>query len=355
MSMWIDPIARINRYRRFYASDQPGLLVSTTLPEQQAQTPVDLRTYDFTRMSEHRRYWDRLVEDQFAVIAQRRDLDDDWMPGIVLHYGFGAFGTVYGDTTLTFTEDTCYMDHAYDDWERVADFSYRPNGFWTEVFLEAATYLSERGAGAFMVNAFPNPSPLDVVNLFMGNRLFTDVYEHPDELHALLERATEAVITNARAIAAATRSPWDGVLTFNEWIPQGLVLLEDAADLIAPALYEEFGAPYTERVIDAFGGTYLHHHCLGRQQYRRMAALRGLTVLQISSDPNTLRPADDLPYLFAQVGLTPVCLECTPEEMRSHITDFARGRCLLRVSCQDTAEAQEMIDLVREHSAISLE
>ena len=152
-------------------------------------------------------------------------------------------------------------------------------------FVNAARYLSEKSEGRFLVSAYPNPSPLDVANLLRGNAIFTDVYEEPEQFRHLLDCCLAGAITNMRRIAQATSNPGGGTFAFNRWIPQGALLLEDAADLISPKLYRDIGMPYTQRMIDDAGGAYLHHHSLGRHQYANMAQLRGLYVEQISSDP----------------------------------------------------------------------
>lgn len=343
---------RLDRYRRFYASRRPGqLLIIAHFPVPAGLPGIDLRDFDFTRLEEHRRYWDLLVEHMRADLAGRQGVDDDWIPGIVLHYGFGAFGAVYADTPLIFTDNTSYMAHPLDGWDDWAGLSYGPQRFWSQVFIQSAAYLSQKANGDFLVDPYPNPSPLDVANLAMGDELFTALYEEPERMTALLDRLTGEIVRNHRAIQGSLRAPHGGTLTFNAWIPQGILLLEDAADLCSPGAYRRFGRPYTSRVIEACGGGYIHHHSLGRQQYGNMASIPGLTVLQISSDPNCRRPAEDLDHVLGQAGMTPVDVECRADEIRDHIAEFGAGRFILRADCASREEALDLVALVRAHSA----
>jgi hypothetical protein len=350
---------RQERYRRFYASRRPGqALILTSYAGGPAGEPIDFREFDFTRMGEHRRYWDRLIGNFLAGAADREDLDDDWMPGIEPSYGFGSFGAVYCDAPLTFTETTSYIEPALDRLEDMNALDLTCEHFWACVFAEAARYLSGRSEGRYLVSAYPNPSPLDVANLLRGNAIFTDVYEQPELFHALLRRCLEAGLANIRRVAGATSNPGGGTLAFGRWIPQGVLLLEDAADLISPRLYREFGFPYTQRTIDATGGAYLHHHSLGRHQYAGMAALRGLYVEQISSDPGCPRPVREVEEVFSRVGTTvdeagvAIDLECTPEEVVEHIEQLKRGKVILSVGAADKAEAQDLVAFVRSHCPI---
>jgi hypothetical protein len=352
----MDLSRRLQRYRRFYDRQQPGgLLVIAHFPSPDGAPAIDLRDFDFDRIEEHRRYWDLLAERTRAGIAHHEGVDDDWIPGIVLHYGFGAFGAVYCDVPLVFTDNTSYMARALDGWDDWARLSYDPGRFWSRVFTESAAYLSAQAQGDFLVDPYPNPSPLDVANLGMGDALFTALYDEPERMAALLDRLTGEIVRNYRAVQASLRSPHGGTLTFNAWIPRGILLLEDAADLCSPATYRRFGQPYTSRVVAACGGGYIHHHSLGRQQYGNMASIPGLTVLQISSDPNCRRPPEDLAHVLNQAGGMAVDLECTALEIRDHIDEFRAGRCILRADCSSREEAADLVAFVRAHSSIPAE
>jgi hypothetical protein len=318
--------------------------------------PVDFRQYDFTLLSEHQRYWDVMIGNALIGIADRADLNDDWMPGIEAYYGFGSLGAVYCDAPLTFTDSTSYIEPALERLEDMDSLDLAQERFWSRLFVDVARYLSEKSEGRFLVSAYPNPSPLDVANLLRGNAIFTDVYEQPALFQRLLQRCLASAIANMRRIAQATDNPGGGALAFNRWIPQGAVLLEDAADLISPKLYREIGLPYTQRMIDEAGGAYLHHHSLGRHQYSNMAGLRGLYVEQISSDPAPRRPVTEVAEVLARVGTTQdwagvaIDLECTPDEVYEHIDHLQKGKVILSVETASKAEAQQLVTFVRAHS-----
>jgi hypothetical protein len=348
---------RQERYRRFYQSHQPGqILILCNYAGGPSGQAVDFRQYDFTRIDEHRRYWNVLIANTRAAIADRADLDDDWMPGVEAYYGFGSFGAVYCDAPLTFTGTTSYIEPVLERLDDIDALDLAKERFWARLFVEAARYLSQKSEGRFMVSAYPNPSPLDVANLLRGNAIFTDVYEQPKQFHHLLERCLAGAITNMRRIAQVTTNPGGGTFAFNRWIPQGALLLEDAADLISPKLYRTIGMPYTQRMIDEAGGAYLHHHSLGRHQYANMAGLRGLYVEQISSDPAPRRPVTEAEEVFARVGTTDswagvaVDLECTPGEVYDNIAALQKGKVILSVDTANKAEAQQLLAFVRARS-----
>ena len=132
----MDVLSRIERYHQLYSGLESGVCVVTSFPD--GIPAEDLRTFDFAMPSEHRRYWDRLIEGANHRIEIREDVDDDWIPGITLHYGFGAFGCIFCDEMPVFTEDTSYLPHqVMDSWEKAAQFGYRRNRFWSQVFSDS--------------------------------------------------------------------------------------------------------------------------------------------------------------------------------------------------------------------------
>jgi hypothetical protein len=352
--MSIDITQRQARYRRFYADPRPGqMLILASYAGGPPGLPIVFSEFDFTQEREHYRYWDRLVENLLIQVEDRADLEDDWMPGIEPYYGFGSFGAVYCDAPLTFTDTTCYIDPALERLEDMDALDLTRERFWARMFVTAARYLSDSAAGRFLVSAYPNPSPLDVANLLCGNAIFTDVYEQPDLFKRFLARCRDAAIANWQRVAQATHNAGGGTLAFGRWIPQGALLLEDAADLISPKLYREFGQPYTQAMIDAAGGAYLHHHSLGAHQYANMAGLRGLYVEQISSDPGCRRPVTEVEAIYRRVGGVAIDLECTPDEVHEFIEPLKQGKVILSVHSESKAEAQRLVQVVREHCPVA--
>jgi len=349
----IDIAERIERYKKLYFNGEKGsILIVVNLAGGEGISGIDLTAFDFNNERDHRRYWDMLIEQQLEIIKQHEGIDDDFIPGIDLYYGFGSFGGVYCDSEIVFTKDTSYMEPVIENWNRAPDVLYSEDRFWSRMFIEAARYLSEKGKGRFMVDAYPSPSPLDVANLLRGNELFTDFYEYPDELKDFLNLSLQAVVENAGMIRKALDNPWGGTFAFNKWIPDGILLLEDAADLCSPQIYREFGMPYTQKVVACMGGAYIHHHSMRRQQYRNLASLNGLFVQQISSDPNCKRPLNDMEILLEEVGNIVVELECTAEEVYINIEDIKKGRVILTVDCSCKDEAHDLVHFVRSHSLI---
>lgn len=343
----IDINKRIAKYRRFYEDKNPGIIMSNIwIAGSKDSEQENLLDYDFTKIEEHIRYWDKTIKKQLVAMNDREDIEDDWIPGIELYYGFGAFGSVFMDSKLIFTKETSHIEPVLKNWDDLEKLDFKKKRFWSSVFINAAEYINQKAAGRFMLDAFPQPSPLDLANLIRGNDIFTDFYEYPNELKKLLEMCTDAAIHNIKKIAAASRSSIEGVFIYNQWIPYGTFLLEDAADLCSPDIYMEFGFPYTQKVIDAVGGAYLHHHALGRQQYANMSKLKGLHVHQITKDPNCKNASEELEEVIAKANDVPLSIDFTADEVYSKIDIIRKGRIIVWASVDSKKDAADLTKFI---------
>ena len=350
-----DNLTRTERYKKLYQSHDTGnILLCIHMSDGGNYGSTSLTDYDFSKMEDHKKYWDVLIEKEYSALQARAGLEDDRIAGVTMHYGFGAFAGVFADVSLEFTNDTSYCPHLITDWDSF-DFIkplYSPDRFWSRVFIESGKYISEKTNGELMVEPYPSPSPLDVANLLRGNDIFTDYFEYEEELEKFLNLATQGIIDNYKNIHDAILNPLKGTYTFGKWIPSGILLLEDAGDLSSPSNYETFGKPYTQRVFDALGGGYIHHHSLGKHQYKNIATLDGLFVEQISSDPREVRPVTYVEDIFKEVGTKVIDLECTTKEVYEYIDAIKQGNSILTVNCSDKDEAKELLAFVRSHSKI---
>ena len=127
---------------------------------------------------------------------------------------------------------------------------------------------------------------------------------------------------------------------------------EDATDLCSADIYREFGFRYTQKVIDALGGAYIHHHMKGRHVHSQIATLRGLKTLEISWDPNCPKPIEQLEEIYAIHGELPLMTRCTAPEVYERIEEIKRGRMVLMLNVTSLEEAREVMRFIRKHSRI---
>ena len=124
--------------------------------------------------------------------------------------------------------------------------------------------------------------PMDVVEMLWGSRLFIDLVDKPDLVKALLDLVTETYIRYLRK--------WEAVIPFEDgrqahWslMHKGTIMLrDDSAMNLSPAMFDEFVRPYDQRLLDEFGGGAIHFCGRGDHYIESMCQMRGVHAIAMS-------------------------------------------------------------------------
>jgi hypothetical protein len=250
-------------------------IVFGTAPE---NVPADL----FDNPARLLEFQERICDAHLAAVA------DDFQPYLTPYYGTGVLASAFGVTThfapgrdpsagsptITTPADIAKM--------RIPDPEC--DGLMPRV-LEAAAYM--RDHGAYPVTLTDSQSPLDELVLMCGHeRLYMWMYDDPKLAHDLFAITTEAFIAWVKVQKAVTGEPLDvchgeqGV-----WVPPpcGVWIADDEAVNLPPYLYEEFIAPYYEKIFAEFGGGVLHFCGNGAHIGKIVAGMKG--VRAVNSGP----------------------------------------------------------------------
>ncbi|MDR2537078.1 MAG: uroporphyrinogen decarboxylase family protein [Treponema sp.] len=104
------------------------------------------------------------------------------------------------------------------------------------------------------------PSPLVTASLIWDYTSFIEsTLESPDEVHALLEKVTEATIQYVKEQLKRITNFYS--ISHEAWhIPRevGIRISDDTAALLSPDLYREFGVKYNSKISEAIGGIVVH-------------------------------------------------------------------------------------------------
>jgi hypothetical protein len=124
--------------------------------------------------------------------------------------------------------------------------------------------------------------PMDVVELLWGSRLFLDIVDMPDRVHALLNLVTETYIRFMQAWQQIV-PPSNGQSVHWSMLQKGRVMLrDDSAMNLSPQMFDEFIKPYDQRILDTFGGGAIHFCGRGDHYIESMSHMPGLTAVAMS-------------------------------------------------------------------------
>jgi hypothetical protein len=124
--------------------------------------------------------------------------------------------------------------------------------------------------------------PMDVCELLWGSLIFYALVDQPELVHALLERVTQVYI--------AFLHRWMDIVPFHQpgnahwgfYHLGNIMLRDDSAMNLSPAMVREYVLPYDQRLLAEFGGGAVHFCGKGDHFIASLSELRGLYALNIS-------------------------------------------------------------------------
>ena len=124
--------------------------------------------------------------------------------------------------------------------------------------------------------------PMDVCELLWGSGLFTALIDRPDFVHGLLSIVTE---TYKRFMTEWLKVvPLSGEFSVH-WgmlMRGGVMLRDDSAMNLSPAMFEEFIKPYDEDILEAFGGGAVHFCGRGDHYIKKASGITNLYAVNMS-------------------------------------------------------------------------
>ncbi|HPC45048.1 MAG TPA: uroporphyrinogen decarboxylase family protein [Candidatus Latescibacteria bacterium] len=130
--------------------------------------------------------------------------------------------------------------------------------------------------------------PFSIAHLVWGNDIYYAVVDDPDLVRDFLELVTDVYIRFVRQEREATKADDEFTEFLNVLVPGKILIREDSATNLSPAMYEEFCLPYIQKTLDAFPGGV--HYCgAGHQFFELVAGCRNLTAMNFGN-PEMQRP-----------------------------------------------------------------
>jgi len=124
--------------------------------------------------------------------------------------------------------------------------------------------------------------PMDICEMIWGSSIFYDLVDVPDLVHAFLDLLCETYIRMMRA--------WIDIVPLGEtyaahWamMHKGHIMLrDDSAMNLSPAMFDAFIRPREQRCLDAFGGGAIHFCGRGDHFIERASEMPGMHAIAMS-------------------------------------------------------------------------
>jgi len=185
----------------------------------------------------------------------------DATPSIRANLGVGIAATPFGVTYEHFDDKMPWVT-GHVALETLDDFDADacPLGTVCETAIARSRYLAEHLAGSGITPfCFDTQSPFDVAHLVVGDDIFYAMYDEPERVHQLLDNCTRMIIRLTRAYKDATGERPDGGRHGNFAMRGGVRVCEDTVTLLNEEQVATCCVPYTRRLLQAFGGGWIHY------------------------------------------------------------------------------------------------
>lgn len=346
---------RVERYQKFYASNQPGDLMIVIRPRWVKKK--NLFDYDFEN-GDHLEMAKDIQASSRAMLDEGGGLDDDLIPWLYADFGIAIHHAFLMDLPVKFAEWTSWADHPLagdDGYSRTADLHFDPSNRWVKRIREMLEFWVANNDGCSLMVTHLHFGPLDFANALRGNDLFTDLYDRPDDVAALLDVCTEAVIAMETHLRPLCKEQIEqiGLPFWGGLAPTGAVFIsEDAMDMIGPELSEQWGAQWSSRIRDRFDRLAVHHHMMGKSVHRVIGQVAQRSLVQISNDPNCPPAMSCVSELYRASGDNALMIEAGPEEVFAHTDELRKMRAIIICPCNDPAMASRVVHAIRSVSNI---
>ena len=124
--------------------------------------------------------------------------------------------------------------------------------------------------------------PMNVCEMLWGGSLYVDLYDKPDLVKDFLSLITQTYIRFMRQWDELV-PPLDGFAVHWSMLHRGRIMIRnDAATNLSPAMYDEFVRPCDQRLLDEFGAGAIHFCGRGDHFLARAASLSGVHAFNIT-------------------------------------------------------------------------
>lgn len=228
---------------------------------------------------------EKMLFNELAAVWAGAHVRDDRMYTIRANYGVGTIASMFGCEIVLTNDNAMPWCHPLsdDELDRVlesGDINIMA-GLGKRV-VETVNFYKDSLAGfdnlAKCVRVFvcDTQGPFDIAHLVMGPKIYTEIYDNPERVHRLLDLATKAYIrvTQSQKELISEGCAW----SYHSLMMSrgGVRVCEDTATNLSTGCYVEFPKPYNERVLDEFGGGWIHYCGNGKQIIGEVLSTRGL-------------------------------------------------------------------------------
>jgi hypothetical protein len=339
----------LDRYKRLYLEERGTLILAAEYSwgsGEEDYKPLE----EWGLPGRWKEYMDASIRRELAFWDKRRAIDDDYLPSMRPFYGIAEHSSFFGGR-VDYGGDTSYHHPVIDDISQVDAVAVDEGNEHYRMLIKSMEYLKEkRPESGLVVSLRGAESPLDIANALRGNDIFLDMYDQPRDVHTLLEKCSVGLKWNLEnQLKLADRVDGGVIAGLGIWMPGRSVghISEDTSSMCSTEMYEEFGLPYSQKVLSNYDGVCIHVHGMGAHVLPFIKRLKNLLMVQIQDDPNQPSPLEIFKANAQLLKDTIVMMRMSSAELYDSKDFLKDKRTIIQISPSSDEEAAEIVQFAR--------
>ncbi len=295
-------------------------------------------------------YLNACIERETEKWSYRNGLDDDTIPTMKPYFGISIHSAFIGGE-VKFGGNTSYHIPLIQSWENLDKLKLREDNIYLQMLLKSMEYLKKHSeSNGYLVSLRGGDSPMDIANALRGNDLFLDFYDDNGQVHKLMNFCVKAARWTWQHQTEIIDYIDGGRISGQAiWIPGNSIghLSEDASSMCSVEMYEEFGKPYTEKMLETYDFAIMHVHTKGRHQLSAIADISKIKFIQLEYDPSEPSPIEVYKQNIDVLKNKIVVPIMTTDEIEENIDFLSKHKQIIQIYAKSMADAKRAINLVK--------
>jgi hypothetical protein len=263
-------------------------------PRRSAPHPAGAMWPDHVSVNAGLRDYDLMALQQYTLCSQALASGSGALLNVRANYGTSIIPLMFGVRPFVMAEE---LDTLPTSWplqdvaaiERLvgAGAPDLAQGYIPQVIEMAARYQAiaqehpKIGRHVFIYH--PDlQGPMDICEVVWGSSIFYALIDRPALVHGLLDLVTATYIRALEAWLEIVPFRPAGNAHWGLYHRGNLMLRDDSAMNLSPAMFAEFIRPYDQRLLDHFGGGAIHFCGRGDHYLPLVAEMPGVTAINLS-------------------------------------------------------------------------
>ena len=251
------------------------------------------------------------------------------------------------DVYCSLAGNSVWAEHPNPSWDSLRQIHFDRDNPWLNKLLEYTNRLREHSAGRYPIGVPVMRGVADMVEALLGSqRMVLEYYDHPEEMHHLLDECTNIwrQVSDLMIQAFGKFHGGLGVGRRRVWGKGNCMLYQDdAVSLLSPSLYKEFILSREDKIFQKWDRTIIHTHSGTLPvMLDGLMSLDSLDAIEVLIDP-TGKSLPELVPVFQQIQQHKsllICGEIGLDETKLLVDALSpRGLALMiKVGTEDEAD-----------------